>query len=96
MRTKTFFDKERDMGKVIPDLYTDVEDLIVNHKISDTTAQVVYNELSDIKSVGIRVNDDFDAIVISRALRSGINANQGTGSSQPAGSSAPVSSVSSD
>lgn len=92
MLTFTSFDKNLDLGKVIPDLYTDIEDLIVNHKISDTTANVVYNELSDIKSIGVRVNDDFDAIVISRALHSaGLVSNYGTGSSQPAGTSAPVS-----
>lgn len=87
------FDKDKDLGKVIPGLFPDVEDLITSHKIGDTASQVIYNELSDIKDVGFRVNEEFDAIMLARALRAGIAANQGTGSSQQAGSSAPVSGV---
>lgn len=88
----------KDVGKVIPGLFPDIDNLLENHKIGDTSAQVVYNQLSEIAKVGFRINDDFDAIVLSRALnsflKSGLQPNQGHGSSQQAGSSAPV--VSSD
>lgn len=82
----------KDVGKVIPGLFPDIDDLLENHKIGDTSAQVVYNQLSEIAQVGFRINDDFDAIVLSRALKSGLQPNQGHGSSQQAGSSAPVGS----
>lgn len=87
------FNPKRDLGLVIDGLFPDIEDLIVNGKISDTASSVVYNELSDIKSVGVRVNDEFDAIMLSRAIKANIASNKGTGSSQQAGSSAPVMSA---
>ena len=90
MLCKCKFDSKKDLGLVIDGLFPDNEDLIVNGKISDTSSSVVYNNLSDIKSVGVRVNDEFDAIMLSRALKANLAANKGTGSSQQAGSSAPV------
>ena len=81
---------KKDVGKVIPGLFPDIEELIENHKVSDTSAKVAYNNLADIEQVGFRINDDFDAIVLSRALKSGLQPNSGHGSSQQAGSSAPV------
>lgn len=85
------FNKKRDQGLVIHGLNPDINDLIENHKISDSTADVVYNQLTEISQVGFRINDDFDAIVLSRALHaSGLINSSGTGSSQPAGSTAPV------
>lgn len=81
---------KKDVGKVIPGLFPDIDELIENHKISDTSANVVYNNLTEIEQVGFRINDDFDAIVLSRALKSGLQPNSGHGSSQQAGSSAPV------
>lgn len=83
--------KKRDLGPVIAGLNPDINDLIENHKISDTASDVTYNNLSEICDVGFRVNDDFDAILLSRALHaSGLLSSKGTGSSQPAGATAPV------
>lgn len=87
---------KKDIGKVISGLFPDIDELIENHKISDTSAQVVYNNLTEIEQVGFRINDDFDAIVLSRALKSGLQPNSGHGSSQQAGSSAPVGVSSTD
>lgn len=85
--------KNRDIGPVIMGLNPDINELIENHKISDTSAEVVYNNLTEIVDVGFRVNDDFDAILLSRALHtSGLLSSKGTGSSQAAGSTAPVQS----
>lgn len=92
MLRKCKFNKDRDLGLVIPGLFPDIEDMINNHRIPDTASQVIYNDIQEIKDVGIRINDDFDAIMLSRALRAGIASNVGHGSSQQAGSSAPVSS----
>lgn len=89
------FDKKRDLGVVIPGLFPDIEDLITNGKISDTVADVVYNHLEEIGDVGFRINDDFEAIMLSRVLQAQISQNSGTGSSQQAGSSAPVAANSS-
>lgn len=89
------FDKNRDLGIVIPGLFPDIEDLITNGKITDTVADVVCNGLEEIGDVGFRINDDFEAIMLSRALQAQISQNTGTGSSQQAGSSAPVAAGSS-
>lgn len=83
-------DTKRDIGKVIPGLFPDIDELIDNHKISDTSSQVVYNNLSEIESVGFRINDDFDAVVLSRAFKAGLAGSSGHGSSQPSGSTAPT------
>lgn len=83
-------DIKRDIGKVIPGLFPDIDDLIDNHKISDTSSHVVYNNLSEIESVGFRINDDFDAVVLSRAFKAGLVGSSGHGSSQPSGSTAPI------
>lgn len=86
------FDKKRDIGKVIPGLFPNIDELIDAHKVTDNSAQVIYNGIQEIEKVGIRINDEFDAIMLSRALKqAGLVANQGHGSTQQAGSSAPVS-----
>lgn len=91
MIQKCRFDTSRDIGMVIDGLSPDINELIENHKISDTSAEVVYNQLSEISDVGFRVNDDFDAILLSRAVHaSGLLSSKGTGSSQAAGATAPV------
>lgn len=86
------FDKTKDVGKVIPGLFPNIDELIDTHKITDNSADVVYNGIQEIEKVGVRINDEFDAIMLSRALKkAGLVANQGHGSTQQAGSSAPVS-----
>lgn len=86
------FDKKRDVGKVIPGLFPNIDELIDTHKVTDNSAQVVYNGIQEIEKVGVRINNEFDAIMLSRALKqAGLVANQGHGSTQQAGSSAPVS-----
>lgn len=89
MKCITTFDPKKDMGKVIDGLFPDINELIENHKISDTASSEVYNQISELKDVGIRINDDFDAIMYARALKNSLAPNQGTGSSQPSGTSAP-------
>lgn len=95
MRQVCTFSPKCDRGKVIDNLFPDVNELIESHKIKDCSSEVVYNQLSDIKDVGFRVNDEFDAIMLARHLKAaGLTPNSGKGSSQQAGSSAPVSSPS--
>lgn len=87
------FDKTKDVGKVIPGLFPNIDELIDTHKVTDNSAEVVYNGIQEIEKVGVRINDEFDAIMLSRALKkAGLVANQGHGSTQQAGSSAPTSS----
>lgn len=91
MKTICQFDKKKDLGLVIKGLAVDINKMLDTGVIQDSSAQVVYNEIQDIQSVGIRINDDFDAIMLARALKaSGLTSNIGTGSSQAAGSTAPV------
>ena len=86
------FDKKKDVGKVIPGLFPNIDELIDTHKVTDNSAEVVYNGIQEIEQVGVRINDEFDAIMLSRALKkAGLVANQGHGSTQQAGSSAPTS-----
>lgn len=86
------FDNKKDIGKVIPGLFPDIDELIDTHKVTDNSAEVVYNGIQEIEKVGVRINDEFDAIMLSRALKkAGLVANQGHGSTQQSGSSAPVS-----
>ena len=86
------FDKTKDVGKVIPGLFPNIDELIDTHKITDNSAEVVYNGIQEVEKVGVRINDEFDAIMLSRALKkAGLVSNQGHGSTQQAGSSAPVS-----
>lgn len=77
------FDKTKDVGKVILGLAPDLQAMIDSHNIPMTTAEVVYNQIEDIKSVGVRINDDFEAIMLSRKLHAsfGMNPNGGTASS---------------
>lgn len=89
MKQKCVFDSKRDKGLVIDGLYPDINKMIEDHTIPDTIADVVYNQLSEIEDVGCRINDDFDAIIVARALNAQLRPNGGTGSSQPV---APVAS----
>lgn len=93
-RTRYTFNPKRDKGVVIHGLAPDLNKLISEHVIPDTSAEVIFNQLEDVKAVGCRVNDDFDAIMLARKLKaSGLAPNTGMGSSQPAGSkTGPVSS----
>ena len=91
------FNPDRDKGVVILGLAPDITKLITDHVIPDTSAEVVYNQLEDVKSVGCRINDDFDAIMLARKLKaSGLAPNSGMGSSQPAGSKTGPISISSN
>lgn len=90
------FNPECDLGPTIQGLGRNVQKMIDTGVVPDNEVEVVYNQLESIEQVGSKVTDDFDMLVISKYLRSqGISSNKGTGSSQPAGSTAPVQSSSS-
>ncbi len=86
MKQECKYCASRDVGKVIKGLAPDLNKIIETHQIPSTDADVVYNNIHELDEVGIRVNDDFDAIMLSRALRSamnaGLEATKGTGNSQ--------------
>lgn len=73
------FDKGRDIGKVIKGLAPDIQAMIDSHNIPMASADVVYNQIEDIKAVGCRINDEFEAIMLSRKLHeaAGLNNNNG-------------------
>lgn len=81
------FDKTKDVGVVIEGLAPDLQKMIDTHNIPAVSADVVYNQLEDIKSVGCRINDDFEAIMLSRKLHAsmGLTPNGGTASSNQVG-----------
>lgn len=85
------FNKDADLGLTMQGLGVDVNEMIETGTISNDEAEVVYNQMQELADVGSKVTDDFDLLVISRYLHSqGISPNGGTGSSQQAGSTAPV------
>lgn len=78
------FDKKRDLGVIFKGLAPDINDLIENHKVGNVSADVVYNELSNIEEVGCKINDDFDLYKYYKEFGKHMNLtpNIGTGSSQ--------------
>ena len=76
------YDVKRDRGTVLLGLAPDINQMLKDHTIPKTSASVVYNKLEEVKSVGFKVNDDFDAIMLSRALKAGLTPKAGTGNSQ--------------
>lgn len=84
MRQICKFNKKKDVGKVILGLAPDLQAMIDSHNIPETSAEVIYNQIEDVKGVGVRINDDFEAIMLSRVLHAGIAGlenNGGTASS---------------
>lgn len=82
MLTVCNFDVNKDRGKVIPGLAPDIQKLIDTHKITDTSAEVTYNGITELKDCGCRVNDEFEAIMLQRQFSRIANSNTGMGSSQ--------------
>lgn len=80
------FDKSRDVGRVIEGLAPDINSMLKTHVVPSSASDVVYNQIEELKDIGVRINDDFDALMIARGLRklgeSNLNPNNGTGSSQ--------------
>lgn len=87
MKCITKFNKDIDLGKVIEGLAPDLQNMIDTHNIPAVSAEVVYNQIEDVKSVGCRINDEFEAIMLSRKLHAsmGMEANGGTASSTQVG-----------
>lgn len=86
MRQKCEFNSARDVGKTLQGLAPDINAMIKTHTIPDSSGTEVYNQLAELSQIGVRINDDFDAIMISRGLKQlgerSIAPNGGTGSSQ--------------
>lgn len=80
------FDKARDVGQVIEGLAPDINVMLKTHVVPTSASDVVYNQIQELKDVGVRINDDFDALMIARGLRqlgeANLNPNNGMGSSQ--------------
>lgn len=87
------FDKDKDIGLVFKGLSPDINSLITDGKVSGTPQNVVYNQLSELEDIGVRFNDDFDLYKYYKSFNEAMNlqANNGTGSSQPVAPVAPVS-----
>lgn len=84
MLEKCKFDPSKDRGIVIKGLGVDVNNLLVNHKVDNSMADIVYNQFSEIEEIGCHVNDDFDLYKYYKNFTNTLklNANGGTGSSQ--------------
>lgn len=84
MVEKCSFNKDCDLGVVIKGLGVDINDLITNHKVGTSKAEVIYNQFSSLEDIGCRINDDFDLYQYYKTFSNDMkmNANVGTGSSQ--------------
>lgn len=68
MRQVIKTDKKRDIGYTLQGLAPDKNSMIESHVVPSTAADVVYNDISEIGSVGNKVCDTFDAIQVSQYL----------------------------
>lgn len=59
-------DPTTDLGTIIDGLAPDLNKMIESGVVPDSASEIVYNQLDDIKSVGYRVNDVFEAIMLQR------------------------------
>lgn len=59
-------DPKVDLGTIIDGLAPDLNKMIQSGVVPDSGSEIVYNQLDDIKSVGYRVNDVFEAIMLQR------------------------------
>lgn len=100
MIVKCKFDKDRDLGLVFKGLAPDINALISDGKVSGTPQNIVYNQMSELEDIGVRFNDDFDLYKYYKSFNESmkLQANNGTGSSQPVAPvvAAPASSSSSE
>lgn len=96
MIVKCKFDKDRDLGLVFKGLAPDINALITDGKVSGTPQNVVYNQITELEDIGVRFNDDFDMYKYYKSFNEAMHlqANFGTGSSQPIAPVAPVSTIS--
>lgn len=68
MLVKCKYDPIRDVGKTFQGLAPDIDKLIETHQVMDTTGEVVYNGIQDLKDCGYAVDDVFDAIMLARGF----------------------------
>ena len=81
------FSVARDVGQTIEGLAPDINAMIKTHLIPNAASDVVYNQLVELEQIGVRVNDDFDLLMVMRGLKQlgekgAVSPNGGTGSSQ--------------
>ena len=81
------FDLSRDIGQTLQGLAPDINRMLETHVVPSGTEEVVYNQLTELEQIGVRINDDFDLLMIARGLKqlgdnASLNPNGGTGSSQ--------------
>lgn len=82
----------RDMGLVFEGLAPNIDELLTTHKVGNSAAEVVYNNIEHVGEVGCVVCDDFEALMILRSLRAvGLKSNSGVSGSQGRAPAAPAS-----
>jgi len=67
---KPAYDETRDVGQVIPGLWPDINAMIETNTIPGTMSETMHNGLMELQEVGVRINDDFDAIIMARKFHS--------------------------
>lgn len=83
MLKKCEFRPARDVGKVIEGLAPDIDKMIETHQVVDTTGEVVYNGITELKDCGFAVDDVFEALMISRGYANVLNQSSPEGSQGP-------------
>lgn len=82
MVEKCVFDKKKDVGKTFQGLAPDINRLIETHQVVDSSSEVVYNGIEDLKSCGVLVDDVFEALLMQRSITSSVSANDNLEGSQ--------------
>lgn len=67
------FDKSKDRGVVIEGLAPDLNKMIETGLVPDSGTEIVYNQLENIESIGCRVSDVFQAMVMQKQMLSSLN-----------------------
>lgn len=74
MKHKSNPDSPACRGRVIPGLAPNINMLIETNTVPDTHGEVIYNQLSTLEDVGVRINDDFKAMALAEGYKKlGVN-----------------------
>lgn len=62
------FDPVRDVQEVVPGMSIDISEAVRTGVVGNTSGESLYNELDEIRKIGKRIRDNFDALEASSQL----------------------------
>lgn len=94
MKQSCYFDENRDIMAVVPDMATDVDDAIETGVVRDTGIDSFDNGLDDVSGIICRVEDSFQAIDHQRTIGKMLKAARDKAAALAAPAAAPAAAVS--